>query len=481
MTSLPDGHYNHQTDASLHVQRKMKKTRIVIAGGGFAGLSAAQYLDKTLARRTDVEVTLVSRENFILFTPMLHEVAAGDLYPGDIVNPLRRILRHVKFVEADVLAVAHEGRRLLCAGGLNRFPLELEFDHLLLTLGSETNFFDMQGVRDWAVTMKNLIDAALLRNRMVALLEEASLQTDETMRRQLLTFVTAGGGFSGAETTGAVNDFVRDTLRYYPHLSEDLIRVVVVHPGSFLLPELGEELGRYAERKLRERKVEVIKGVRVANYDGSLITLSDGTSIPAATLIWTAGVKPSACIASLPSEKERGRLRVNKYLAVPGVSGLWAAGDCAAVPELNSGEFHPPTAQHGLREGLVAAKNIEATILRRPLKPFEFSTLGQLAAIGHRTGVAMVFGRKFSGFVAWWLWRTVYLMKLPRLSKKLRVMIAWTLDVFFGRDIEQTITMRDVEALTDMLARIRSRAKQGLPVTATATSNSSSESAVTKL
>ena len=459
----------------------MKKIRIVIAGGGFAGLSAAQYLDKTLARRTDVEVTLVSRENFILFTPMLHEVAAGDLYPGDIVNPLRRIIRHVKFVEADTLAVALEPRRLVCAGGVNRFPLELEFDQLLLTLGSETNFFDMQGVRDWAVTMKNLTDAALLRNRMVALLEEASLQSDETMRRQLLTFVTAGGGFSGAETTGAVNDFVRETLRYYPHLSEDLIRVVVVHPGSFLLPELGEELGRYAERKLRERKVEVIKGVRVANYDGSLITLSDGTSIPAATLIWTAGVKPSACIASLPSEKERGRLRVNKYLAVPGVTGLWAAGDCAAVPDLNSGKFHPPTAQHGLREGLVAAKNIEATILGRPLKPFEFSTLGQLAAIGHRTGVAMVFGKKFSGFIAWWLWRTVYLMKLPRLSKKLRVMIAWTLDMFFGRDIEQTITVRDVEALTDMLARIRSRAKQALPATVTAAFNSSSESAVTKL
>lgn len=470
----------------------MKQTRIVIAGGGFAGLSAAQYLDKTLARRTDVEVTLVSRENFILFTPMLHEVAAGDLYPGDIVNPLRRILRHVKFVEADILAVTLEGRRLLCAGGLNNFRLELEFDHLLLTLGSETNFFDMQGVRDWAVTMKNLTDAALLRNRMVALLEEASLQSDETIRRQLLTFVTAGGGFSGAETTGAVNDFVRETLRYYPRLNEDLIRVVVVHPGSFLLPELGEELGRYAERKLRERKVEVIKGVRVANYDGSLITLSDGASIPAATLIWTAGVKPSACIASLPSEKERGRLHVNKYLAVPGVSGLWAAGDCAAVPDSTASpvedspgrartKFHPPTAQHGLREGLVAAKNIEATILGRPLKPFEFSTLGQLAAIGHRTGVAMVFGKKFSGFIAWWLWRTVYLMKLPRLSKKLRVMIAWTLDMFFGRDIEQTITVRDVEALTDMLARIRSRAKQGLPVTATATSNSSSESVVTKL
>jgi NADH dehydrogenase len=211
----------------------------------------------------------------------------------------------------------------------------------------------MDGVRDWSVTMKSLTDAALLRNRMVAFLEEASLQSDEAARRRLLTFVTAGGGFSGAETTGAVNDFMRETVRYYPQLREELIRVVVVHPGNFILPELGEELGRYAERKLRDRKVDVIKGPRVANYDGVVVTLSDGTSIPAATLIWTAGVKPSPVITSLTCQKERGRLLVNEDMSVPGFSGLWAAGDCAAIPDVRSGtgKFYPPTAQHALREG----------------------------------------------------------------------------------------------------------------------------------
>jgi len=439
----------------------MKTTRIVIAGGGFAGLYAAMHFNKRLARRADVEVTLISRENFILFTPMLHEVAAGDLYPGDIVNPLRRILRHMKFIDADVQAVDLNARRIHCIASVADRELEFEFDHLLLTLGSETNFFNMDGVRDWSVTMKSLSDAALLRNRMVALLEEASLQSDEASRRQLLTFVTAGGGFSGTETTGAVNDFVRETVRYYPQLREELIRVVVVHPGNFILPELGEELGRYAERKLRERKVEVIKGPRVANYDGVVVTLSDGTSIPAATLIWTAGVKPSPVIASLPCEKVRGRLLVSEYLAVTGVPGLWAAGDCAAVPILNTENFHPPTAQHGLREGVTVAKNIEATILDRSLRPFRYKMMGQLASIGHRTGVAMVFGIKFSGFIAWWFWRSVYLMKLPRLAKKLRVMVSWTLDLFFGQEIEQMITVGDIEALSGQLARIRARTKQG--------------------
>lgn len=434
---------------------KMKKTKIVIAGGGFAGLYAAMYFEKTLARRADMEVTLISRENFILFTPMLHEVAAGDLYPGDIVNPIRRILSHVKFVEAEVQSIDLNARSVRCAGGVAKLEINFEFDHLLLALGSETNFFDLPGVSDWAVTIKSMADAALLRNRVVALLEEAALQSDDSARRQLLTFVTAGGGFSGAETTGSLNDFVRDTARHYPGLSEELIRVVVVQGGSVLLPELGEELGRYAERKLRERKVEVIKGARVAAYDGLVVRLNNGTSIPAGTLLWTAGVKPSPVIELIPCQKEKGRLLVNEFLGVPGVLGLWAAGDSAAVPDRRTGKFYPPTAQHGLREGHAVAKNIEAAILGHPLKPFVYSTQGQLATIGRRTGVAMVYGLKFSGFFAWCLWRAIYWMKLPRLAKKLRVMVGWMLNILFGAEIEQMITLRDVEAMEQMAGRIR--------------------------
>jgi len=441
---------------------KSKKTKVVIAGGGFAGLYAAKYLNKRLKRRTDIEVTLISRENFILFTPMLHEVAAGDLSPGDIVNPQRRILRRVNVVQAEVNSIDLSARKVRCVAGVEDMELEFEFDHLLLTIGSETNFFGLQGVSDWAVTMKTLSDAALLRNMMVALLEQASLQKDEAARKELLTFVAAGGGFAGIETTGAVNDFVRETVKFYPALREETIRVVVVHPGKFILPELGEELGRYAEKKLSQRKVEILKGVRVAGYDGSVVKLTDGTSIPATTLIWTAGVKPSAAIESLDCKKERGRLLVDEYLAVPGVDGLWAAGDCAAVPTgYETGNFWPPTAQHGLREAIRAAKNIEATIDGRPLKPFVFTTLGQLATIGRRTGVAMVFGFKFSGLIAWAMWRSIYLMKLPGLAKKVRVMMDWTLDLLFGRDIEQMITLRDVQTLSDRLARVRAQRKHG--------------------
>lgn len=435
----------------------MKRIKVLILGDGFGGLYAALYLDKRLARRPDVEVTMVGRRNYLLFTPMLHEVAAGDLYPGDIVNPIRRVLRHVKFVEADVQTIDTEAKRVQCTAGAVRLPLEFNFDHLLIALGSETDFHNVPGVSEWAVTMKRLIDAELLRNRVLALLEIASLEKDPDVRRRMLTFVTGGGGFSGVETTGAINDLVREAVRYYPELSEDLVRVVVVHSGNFLLPELGEELGRYAERKLIERKVEVIKGMRVVGYDGAVITLADGKTISASTLIWTAGVKPSPAIDALPCRKEHGRLAVNEFLQVPGHPNLWAVGDCAAVPNLKTGQLQPPTAQHGLREAKVAARNIEATILGRPLKPFTFTTIGLLAAIGHRTGVAMVYGIKFSGLLAWWMWRTIYLLKLPGLSKKLRVMTGWTFDLFFDRDLEQLITLRDLEELAELAARIRRR------------------------
>ena len=433
-----------------------KKTRIVIAGGGFAGLYAAKHLDSTLARRRDIEISLISRENFILFTPMLHEVAAGDLSPSDIVNPLRRILRRVKVLEAEIHAIDLTNKKIRCLGGLRDVELEFDFDHLLLALGAEPNFFNIPGVGDWAVTMKNLADAALLRNRMVALLEEASLHSDETIQRELLTFVTVGGGFSGAETTGAINDFLRETARFYPAIKQEIIRIILVEGGKHLLPELGEELGQYAEQKLRNRGVEVINGALVTSYDGSTVELNNGRSIPAATVIWTAGAKPSAVIESLPCEKQRGRLLVDECLAVRGFPGLWAVGDCAAVPD-GGGGFYPPTAQHGMRAAIVAAKSIERAIAGDAPMPFHYKTMGMLASIGHHSGVAKVFGLKFSGFFAWWMWRSIYLLKLPRLAKKVRVMTDWTLDLLFGRDIEQMITLRDIEATARQIGRVRAR------------------------
>jgi NADH dehydrogenase len=282
------------------------------------------------------------------------------------------------------------------------------------------------------------------------------LHNDGATQQELLTFVTAGGGFSGAETTGAINDFLRETVRYYPTLRPEMIRTVLVHGGEHLLPELGAKLGCYAERKLRERGVEVMNGAFVTSYDGSVVKLKDGTSISAATLVWTAGAKPSPVVEGFPCEKQRDRVLVDDCLAVPGVNGLWAVGDCAAVPD-GMGNFYPPTAQHGMREAIAAAKNIARAIAGEPLKPFRYKTIGMLASLGHHSGVAMLCGMKFSGFVAWWMWRSVYLAKLPSLAKKLRVAMDWTLDLFFGREIEQTITAQAIEATAEKIGRVRAR------------------------
>jgi len=432
------------------------KTKILILGGGFAGVYAALRLDRTLARRPDVEVTLVSRDNFLLFTPMLHEVAAADLSPGDIVSPIRRMLRRVTFVQAQVRSVDSAARRVHCTRDLRSLPLVLDYDHLVLALGSETSFFGMPDVAENAVTMKTLGDAWLLRARVLALLEAASLEPDAATRRQMLTFVAAGGGFAGVETIGAVNDLVRGALRYYPRLAPQEVRIVVVHPGEFVLPELGESLGRYAQRKLAAAGVEVRTGTRVKGYADALVTLSEGEPIPATTLIWTAGVTPDPVIAALPFKTEKGRVMVNEFLEVPDFASVWAVGDCAAVPDAKTGKPQPPTAQHGLRQGRHAAKNIEAAVAGGRKKPFRFTALGQLASIGHRRGVAKILGIRFSGFFAWFLWRAVYLLKLPGLTKKTRVALTWALETVFPRDLEQLLTLRDVESITRIGVSLRS-------------------------
>ncbi len=258
----------------------------------------------------------------------------------------------------------------------------------------------------------------------------------------LMTFVVAGGGFAGIETIASVNDFIRDSLRFYPHVDPASIKMVVVHPGEMILPELGRVLGEYAQKKLTKRGIEVLTNLKVATATEEGVTLTDGRYIPCRTLIWTAGTSAHPLVGQLPCECERGRVKVNEYLEVGGWPGVWALGDAAVVPDIRTGKSHPPTAQHAIREGCVAADNIIASIISGKKKPFDFKTLGQLAAIGHRTGVAKILGFKFSGFFAWWLWRTIYLSKLPSLDRKVRVAINWTLDLLFAKDLVQFMGVR---------------------------------------
>jgi len=416
-------------------------TRIIVLGGGFGGVYAARHLERLFARRQDVEITLVSRDNFFLFTPMLHEVAASDLDITHIVSPLRTLLKRTQIVIGDVEAIDVGARRVRVAHGFERHEHDLPYDHLVIALGSITNFYGLPGLEPRALTMKTLGDAIHLRNRVIAALEEADTEC-AAGRTGLLTFVIAGGGFAGVETIAGLNDFVREALRFYPRLTPDRIRMVLVHPGATVLPELGEQLGAYAQQKLAARGIEIVTNARVSGVSDTAVILDDGRTIPTRLVVWTAGTSPHPLLRALPCPLNRGRIVVDETLGVPGWPGVWALGDCAVVPDRRTGMAHPPTAQHAIREAKTVANNIAAAVAGRQPRAFDFRTIGQLAAIGRRTGVARVFGRNFSGFFAWWLWRTIYLSKLPRIEKKCRVAIDWTLDLIFAKDFVQFLTVR---------------------------------------
>jgi len=421
----------------------LKTRRTVILGSGFGGLYAALRLQKVLKRERNIEVLLINRENFFSFTPMLHEVAASDLDLTHIVNPVRKLLSRVKFFLGDVEAVDLTRRTVTVSHGSDHHHHDLEYDQLVVALGSTTNFYGLPGLEENALTMKSLGDAIALRNRLIQNLEEADTEcaAKAGLRESLATFVVAGGGFAGVETLASINDFAREALRFYPLLRPQDLRMVLVHSGPTILPELDPKLGRYAARKLEERGVEIRLGTRVLGASKEGVALSDGSHISTQCLVWTAGTSPHPLLASLGCPKQAGRLLTNDRLEVVDHPGVWAIGDCAFIPRPD-GSPHPPTAQHALRQGRVLAENVAAALRGKPGRPFTFNTIGQLASIGRRAGVAQIFGLRFSGFLAWWLWRTIYLMKLPRTEKKLRVMIDWTLDLLFSKDIVQYITVK---------------------------------------
>jgi NADH dehydrogenase len=433
---------------------KTRRTHIVILGGGFAGVEAARYLDRTAANRADVEVTLVNRDNFTLFTPMLDEVASGDLEPAQICNPLRKLFRHVTVLSGEIKAIDLAARQVTLSYGIGLLTRELPFDHLVLALGSETNYSEIPGVAAHALGMKTLGDAVMLRAKVIAMLEAASIEPDLVRRKRMLTFVVAGSGFAGVETVGAINDLARESLPHYGRVDPREVRVVLIG-GKAILPEIGEALGLYTHEKLRERQIEVKIGAKVIAYKEGAVHCSDSEAIPTETLVWAAGVSPSPILKDIPWELQKGKLVVGSTLEVPQTPGVWAVGDCAAIIDPTSKLPYPPTAQHALREGRHAAKNICARLKGKRTLPFTYKAPGQLATIGRRTGVANIFGLKFSGIVGWVLWRTVYLLKLPRLEKKLRVGLQWALDAVFDRDLGQYVTLRDVASLNRLLETTR--------------------------
>jgi len=425
------------------------KNRIVILGGGFAGMHTAECLEKKLRTDFSITITLINATNALLFTPMLAEVAGSSLEPSHISTPLRSALHRTEFIRGMVRQVDLEKHLVTLdkegAAGLRSVP----YDQLVFALGSVSNYFGMANIEKRAFNFKSLLDAIRIRNHVIEMFERADREPDAHLRSWLLTFVIAGGGFAGVELAGALNDFARGILVDYPTLHPQELNVVLVHSRDRILPELSESLARYAQEKMELRGVTFRLNTRITGAGDDVVSTGDG-EIRTKTLVWTAGTAPNPLLQSMAIKKDkRGAVIVNDNLSVPGHAGLWAIGDCAAVKDARTGQMCPPTAQFALREAEVLASNIIAGINGQPARAFHFDSLGALCVVGHQTACAELrvplasntFWR-FSGLFAWILWRTIYLLKLPGLERKIRVLIDWNIELFFPRDIVQTVDLK---------------------------------------
>jgi NADH dehydrogenase len=426
------------------------KTRIVILGGGFAGVTTAEHLERQFGADPSVSLTLVSDTNALLFTPMLAEVAGGSLEASHITSPLRTSLHRTTVIRNRVTEI---DLQRCCIRLASDIPLasqallsnkaeghEVAFDQLVLALGAVSNRLGLQNVKDVAFDFKTLGDAIRIRNHVIDMFERADDEPPSPARRAMLTFVVAGGGFAGAELAGALNDFARGMLAYYPSISSEEVRIILVHSRDRILPELSEELAAYALERMTARGVIFKLNARVADARSGVVILNPPEEIHTETLVWTAGTTPNPLMQTLPIERDkRGAVVVDKMLAVPGHTGVWAVGDCALVIDAQTGQLCPPTAQFALREAYTLAHNIYASVHGQPMKPFHFDSLGALCVVGHHTACAEIKGFRFSGLFAWFLWRGIYLAKLPGLERKMRVLVDWLVELFFPRDIVQTI------------------------------------------
>ncbi len=403
---------------------------VVVIGGGFAGTRVVQALEHSLP--ADWNLTLVSQENFITFNPLLPEVVGASILPGHVIAPHRQMIHCSQVCMAQVTEIDTVQKQVHYLGEGSG---TLRYDELVLACGTNANLDLVKGMGQYALPLKTLGDALFLRNRIIARLEQAELQPDPLQRRWLTTFVVVGGGFSGVETAGELADFLYASLRYYKRVRPEDLRICLLHSGDRLLPELSPRLGAFTLKKMRSRGIDVRLKARVVTVTDRDVHLDDGEILPAGTVMCTIGTQPNPLLEDIPAMKNRGRLVVNPDLSVPGVEGVWAAGDCAAVVNAFDGTIAPPTAQFAEAEARQLAANLLARVQGRATEAFRFRPKGQLSSIGHNKAVAEIFGLQISGFVGWLMWRGLYLLRIPTLARKARLFLEWNWAMFFPPDI----------------------------------------------
>jgi NADH dehydrogenase len=421
--------------------------RVVILGGGFAGVTAAVELARRCAGLLPVHVTLISNQNFFLFTPMLAEAATGAVETRHILYPIRPLCGAwgVEFGEMHVEAIDLGRRRVTVRHHRSPIRQHVHYDKLVLALGATPNVAIAPGAAEHALTFKSVGDSIQIRNRVIELFEAAALSEDPWVRSRLLTFVVVGAGHAGTELVAAIEELARGILlRHYPSIPRSAVRLVLV--GSAVLPQTATNLAAYTKEQLVKRGIE-LETARAARVSAEGLHLQDGRVIPSHCVIWTAGNQVSPVVASLPLPRTKdGRLEVNGFFEVEGAPDVYALGDNAAQVDPHTNAPYVATAQVALRQGRALAAQIETSLTGRPRKPFDFKLLGEMVPLSRRTAVADLSGLKLVGFPAWFLWKTVYMLKLPTWAARVRVVLDWTVELFFERDVSELTVDERTEA-----------------------------------
>ncbi len=430
------------------------KKKIVILGGGFAGLECTRKLEEYFKDDSEIEIVLVSEDNFLLFTPMLPQVASGMIETRHIVMPIRTITKKAIFYEGRVKNIDPYGKIVNLWGSGNKRGISLHYDFLIVALGSETNFFGMNDLEKNAFQMKTLNDAVMVRNRIIDMLEQAENEINPILKKSLLTFVIVGGGFAGIETAGEIMDLLLDVRKYYPNIKREDIRVIVLEALPNILPGFTVSLANFAQEKLTDHGIEIKLQTAVTSFDGDEVMIkklnvdkdkvdeSEISSIQSKTVIWTAGVTPVNTIKRSLFKTDRGKIVVDKNLEVIDFPGVFAIGDCALFFDPKTMKPYAPTAQIAEAQAKVAATNLYSIIKNKEKTEFVYESKGQMAIIGKRTGIASFMGMNIHGLLAWILWRNVYLSKIPTWDKRFRVFLDWAADTLFDRDISRLKFMR---------------------------------------
>lgn len=441
--------YEHHKE-NVHVNPSPNLKKILILGGGYAGVGVLNKIQKAFENNVDVNIELVSESNFFLHTPMLPEMATGTIEPRHIATPIRRFCKRAQFHQAKVVDISLDSKRITIQRISDESQKIIPYDYLVIAMGGKTNFFGNSNIEKNSFTIKSLDDAIKIRNHIISMLEDADQETDPVLQQKLMTFVVVGGGFSGVETVGEINDFVRESAKkFYRNISHENIKIILVSAGDKILPEIGN-LGEYAKQALQKAGVTVYINTRLVDISNDIATLNNGEKISTVTVIWAGGNTVEDVIQKIDTaHNQSGRLVVNEQLSLEDNPEVFALGDCVFSVDPRSGTPYPPTAQHAIRQAKTVAENLENKINGIGTQhDFIYDTKGSMAKIGKKDGVALLMGHEFRGITAWFIWKQYYLSTLPTNEKKIRVGLDWFVDLFFPRDITRLSSVFEEKRIT---------------------------------